>query len=188
MDHAAALTDHELMRRSRLGDPAAFAEIVLRWQGPVGRLVSQLLGRHADVDDLCQEVFVRVLRARERYQPSHAFSTWMYRIALNVARDSRRREQRRPQTLSVPHDVASSAPPAADLVAHDETSAAVADALTALPDELREVLVLKHFGKLSTAEIAITVNLPQGTVKSRLQAALKKLRGELLRRGLTDLE
>jgi RNA polymerase sigma-70 factor, ECF subfamily len=188
MNQVAAATDHELMDRSRQGDAAAFAALVERWQGPVSRLVSQLLGPQADVEDLCQEVFVRVLRARDRYQPSHAFSTWMYRIALNVVRDSRRRQQHRPSVVAMSQDVPSSAPPAAETMARDETADTVARALAELPDSLREVLVLKHFGRMSASEIAVATNLPLGTVKSRLQAALKKLRGELRRRGLTDLE
>ena len=184
----APATDHHLMQLSQHGDGAAFAEIVERWQGPVARLVTQLLGPRADVEDLCQEVFIRVLRARDRYQPSHAFSTWMYRIALNVARDFRRRQQRRPQTQAASQDLPSASLPTFDVLARNEEAAAVAAALAALPDELREILVLKHFGHLSSGEIALVVNLPPSTVKSRLQAAPKRLRGELLRRGLSPLE
>ena len=69
------LSDHELMLRSRLGDAAAFAELVRRWESPIGRVVARLLGTTAEVDDVCQEVFLRVLRAKDRYQPSGAFST-----------------------------------------------------------------------------------------------------------------
>jgi RNA polymerase sigma-70 factor (ECF subfamily) len=184
----AAATDHDLMHLAQQGDAAAFAQLVERWQNPVARLVRQLLGPQADVEDLCQEVFVRVLRARDRYQPSHAFSTWMYRIALNVARDFRRRQQRRPPMLVASQDVPSPAIPTIDALARDEEAKAIAASLTSLPDELREILVLKHFGHLSSNEIAQVVNLPPGTVKSRLQAALKKLRGELLRRGLSPSE
>jgi RNA polymerase sigma-70 factor (ECF subfamily) len=188
MDHSAAATDHDLMRRCRQGDAAAFELLVRRWQQPVGRIVSQLLGPRADVDDLCQEVFVRVLRARERYRPSHAFSTWMYRIALNVARDSRRRDARRPQQPLADHDVSSPAPLPADALVQHETADSVAAAVAALPESLREVLVLKHFGRLSFSEVAVATGLSLGTVKSRMQAAMKQLRGELRRRGLTDSE
>ena len=188
MNPSAAATDHELMRRCQVGDPVAFEELVRRWQGPVGRMVGHLLPPGADVDDLCQEVFVRVLRAREHYQPSHAFSTWMYRIALNVARDSRRRAGRRPQEPLAARDVASVEPGPADTLERQETSTAVAAAVAALPERLREVLALKHFGKLSFSEVAIATGLPLGTVKSRMQAALVQLRVELRRRGLTDSE
>ncbi|HWA99664.1 MAG TPA: sigma-70 family RNA polymerase sigma factor [Pirellulales bacterium] len=184
----AAATDQQLMELSQRGDAAAFAEIVTRWQAPVARLVAQLLGPRIDVEDLCQEVFVRVLRARDRYRPSHAFSTWMYRIALNVARDFRRRQARRPQTCTASQDLPAPALPAIEALARNEEERAVAAALAALPDDLREILVLKHFGHLSAVDIGLVMNLPPSTVKSRLQAALKRLRGELLRRGLSHSE
>ncbi len=187
MDPALA-SDHQLMRLSQQGDAAAFAQIVERWQGPVARIVSQLLGPRVDVEDLCQEVFVRVLRAGDRYRPSHAFSTWMYRIALNVARDFRRRQLRRPQTLATSQDLPSGALPTVDVVARGEEQETIAAALAALPNEVREILVLKHFGHLSSGEIAQLMNLPPSTVKSRLQSALKRLRGELQRRGLSPSE
>jgi RNA polymerase sigma-70 factor, ECF subfamily len=188
MDQSAAASDDDLMRRCRQGDAAAFEQLVRRWQEPIGRIVGHLLGPRAEVDDLCQEVFVRVLRACERYQPSFAFSTWMYRIALNVARDSHRRDKRRPQQPLADHDAASTALPPADVLARQETSNALSEAVAALPETLREVLVLKHFGRLSFSEVAIATGLPLGTVKSRMRTALEKLRGELRRRGLTDGE
>jgi RNA polymerase sigma-70 factor (ECF subfamily) len=188
MDHSPVATDHDLMCRYRQGDAAAFELLVRRWQEPVGRIVSHLLGPRADVEDLCQEVFIRVLRARERYRPSYAFSTWMYRIALNVARDSRRRDSRRPHQPLADYDATSPAPRPADALARNETTDAVADAVAGLPAPLRDVLVLKHFGGLSFSEVAIATGLPLGTVKSRMLAALKHLRGELRRRGVTDAE
>ncbi|HEY2840058.1 MAG TPA: sigma-70 family RNA polymerase sigma factor [Pirellulales bacterium] len=178
-------SDHDLMSRCRQGDAVAFEEIVRRWEQPLGRMVGHLAGPGADVDDLCQEVFVRILRARERYRPSHAFSTWVYRIALNVARDNRRREVRRIQQPLDAHDQPSIAPSPADEIEMLETSQIVDAAVRALPDELREVLVLKHFGKLSFAEVAETTGMPLGTIKSRMGVALRELRLELSRRGVT---
>jgi RNA polymerase sigma-70 factor (ECF subfamily) len=181
-------SDHDLMSRCRQGDAVAFEEIVRRWEQPLGRMVNHLAGAGADVDDLCQEVFVRILRARERYRPSHSFSTWVYRIALNVARDNRRREIRRPQLALDAHDQASAAPTPADAIEAQERSQIVDAAMRALPDALREVLVLKHFGKLSFAEVAEAMDSPLGTVKYRMVAALRELRKELQRRGVTDAE
>jgi RNA polymerase sigma factor (sigma-70 family) len=178
--------DHDLMSRCRQGDAVAFEEIVRRWEQPLGRMVGHLAGPGADVDDLCQEVFVRILRARERYRPSHSFSTWVYRIALNVARDNRRREVRRAQQALHAHDQASAAPSPADAIEAQETAQIVDAAVRALPDALREVLVLKHFGKLSFVEVAEATDVPLGTVKSRMAVALRELRKELQRRGLTD--
>jgi RNA polymerase sigma-70 factor (ECF subfamily) len=181
-------SDHELMSRCREGDAEAFEAIVRRWEQPLGRMVGRLVGPGADIDDLCQEVFVRILRARERYLPSHSFSTWVYRIALNVARDNRRREVRRPHASLEAHDQASATPTPADAIEAQETSQIVDAAVRGLPDALREVLVLKHFGKLSFAEVAEATDVPLGTVKSRMAVALRELRKELQRRGLTDAD
>ncbi len=188
MDSAAVTTDHELMRLCHSGSAAAFAELVRRWNAPLGRLLGQLLGSQTEVDDLCQEVFVRVLQASGRYQPSHAFSTWIYRIALNVARDRRRRDRRRPAAQTVPRDLVAATPTPADMLARNETQSAVSAAVAALPEELREVLVLKHFGKLSLSEIAQATGIPLGTTKSRLQTAIKQLYRELKKRGIHEAD
>lgn len=188
MSEPAAATDHELMFRTQHGDAVAFEELVRRWQHPIGRMVGHLLGSHAEVDDLCQEVFLRVLRARDRYRATHAFSTWVYQIALNVARDSRRRSARRRQEQLPQTETVSSVPTPADALAQHETVSAITAAVEMLSDELREVLVLKHFGKLSFSEVAQATGLPLSTVKSRVQAAMKRLRSELIRRGIKEGE
>lgn len=182
-------TDHELMHHWRQGDAVAFAELVRRWEDRLGLFVARLLGPRADVEDLCQEVFIRVLGARDRYRSQGAFSTWLYRIALNVARDSRRRQKRRGFTQSLEgHDVASPSPGPDVALGRREVGQLVDEALDALPTDLREVLVLKHFGKLTFAETAAVLGLPTSTVKSRMQAALVRLRGELRRGGLDEQE
>src|SRR6516165_10784532 len=83
----------------RSGDAAAFEKLVRRWQQPVARLLFHFLGRHDLVADLCQEVFLRVYEHRARYQESGAFAPWLYRIALNVARDAQRRRRVQPRRL-----------------------------------------------------------------------------------------
>ncbi len=182
-------SDHELMHRWRTGDAAAFALLVRRWEDRLGLFVARLLGSRADVEDVCQEVFIRVLGARERYRSQGSFSTWLYRIALNVARDNRRRQKRQgPQALSLEHEVASPAHAPDAMLAQREAGELIDRALAAIPPDLREVLVLKHFGKLSFAETAAVLDLPVSTVKSRVQAALNQLRGELRRRGLGQQE
>src|SRR5262249_20166793 len=90
--------DAELMRRWRLGDAAAFAAIVDRWQQPVARFLLRVVGRPDRVPDLCQGVFLGLLRARSR--ESGGFSTWLFQIALNVARDAARRGRNAPVPLT----------------------------------------------------------------------------------------
>jgi RNA polymerase sigma-70 factor (ECF subfamily) len=180
------LSDHELMHRSRLGDPTAFDELVRRWENPIGRVVARLLGTGSEVEDVCQEVFLRVLRAKDRYQESGAFSTWLYRIALNLARDTLRRRKRWSWLPLADQELKSPAPPAAHDFDRRELGRQVELALAALPEPLREVLVLKHFGQLTLAEIALVAGLPTSTIKSRVQTALERLRSELARRGIDE--
>src|SRR5439155_21665824 len=90
--------DAERMRRWQAGDPAAFADLVARWQQPVAGFLARLAGPDR-VADLCQEVFLRVLQAGSRYRETGHFSTWLFRIAINVARDAGRRGRCAPGPL-----------------------------------------------------------------------------------------
>jgi RNA polymerase sigma-70 factor (ECF subfamily) len=179
------------MQRCRLGDTAAFDELVRRWQRPIARVLGRLAAPKSDIDDLCQQVFVRVLLARERYRPEGAFSTWLYRIALNIARDAARRARWRSlwQPLANQnHHPASTAPSPEDAASREEIGRGVQEALASLPAKLREVLVLRHFGELTFADMAQVTGLPASTVKSRFRAGLEALRSELQRRGITEQE
>lgn len=179
--------DHELMRRCRDDDAAAFEELVRRWEGPVSRVLTRLAGPNGEAEDLCQEVFLRVLGARNRYRPCGAFSTWLYRIVWNLARDSARRWRTRDHSSVVQSPRDSEACPA-EAAARQELLGHVDAALEALPAHLRDVLVLKHFGELSFVEVARISGLPTSTVKSRVHTALVALRKELKRRGIDQRE
>jgi RNA polymerase sigma-70 factor (ECF subfamily) len=199
-------TDQDLIARCRLGDTSAFDLLVRRWQAPVARLLSRLTGggraaRPAaagdaagagappgmEVDDLSQEVFLRVLRACEAWEGRSSFSTWIYRIAVNVTRDAlRRRRTWRRGTWHTP--VPPSAPAAIEHASDRERQQLVSAALADLPAKLREPLVLRHFGDLTFAETAEVLGLPVGTAKSRVKQGLLRLRDELRRRGLTEQE
>ena len=182
MEDTRNQTDHDLMRRCAGGDGLAFDELVRRWQGPLDRVLRRLSVATNDVDDLCQDVFLRILRARDRYRPIGTFSTWIYAIALNVARDRARRDRRRFQPLE--EHPASADPSAIDDIGRQEIAWQVQDALNALPAEMREILVLKHFGNLTFAQVAEITGDAVSTVKSRMQVALQRLRAELRRRGI----
>jgi RNA polymerase sigma-70 factor (ECF subfamily) len=134
---------------------------------------------------MAQEVFLRVYGARDRYRGSGAFSTWLFRIVLNVARSAHRRRGRRrpPQPLDA-REPASPAAGADEAVEQEEQSRAVEAAVAALPPRLRDVLVLRQFGELTFAQVARVTGLPESTVKSRVRAALDRLRAELKRRGI----
>jgi RNA polymerase sigma-70 factor, ECF subfamily len=168
--------DAELMRRWRRGDAAAFAALVERWQQPVARFLARLVGPDRTAD-LCQEVFLRVLRAAPRYRERGQFSTWLFRIALNVARDAGRRLRHAPAPLP---DVEAADDVTADAVCERrELARAVACAVAELPPPLREVLALRHDQGMSFEAMARVLGTPASTLKSRFAAALHRLRDRL---------
>jgi RNA polymerase sigma-70 factor (ECF subfamily) len=172
------LTDADLMRSWQQGDSLAFETLVRRWQQPMARLFSRLLGRTDQVPDLCQEVFLRVYHARWRYRESGSFSTWLYRIALNVAHDAGRRRHRDPAPLEG-HEPADRLAPADALCQQQEAVRLVTQAVAELPQPLREVLVLHHYEGLKFEEIARLTGSPASTLKSRFAVALGRLRTRL---------
>ncbi len=178
-------SDHQLMHRTGRGDTSAFEEIVRRWERPVCRVLARYAGQNGEVEDMAQEVFLRVYGARDHYRASGAFSTWLFRIVLNVARSAYRRRRRRCQSLDErePSCPAAGADRAVD---REEQGRLVEEAVAALPAKLRDVLVLRQFGELTFAEIARVTGLPESTVKSRVRAALERLRAELKRRGVDE--
>jgi RNA polymerase sigma-70 factor (ECF subfamily) len=172
------LHDAELIARWRRGDAAAFAGLVRRWQQPVARFLTHLVGRTELAQDLCQEVFLRVYNARPQYCESGAFSTWLYRIALNVARDAGRRRRHEPAPLGN-GEVVGPAPSPAAVCEQRELAGLVARAVAELPEPLRLVLVLRHYEGLSFEQIARLTATPASTLKSRFAAALARLRDRL---------
>src|SRR5438874_6299425 len=190
-------TDEELVARSMGGDLDSFNQLVLRWQRPIYALAYRVIGREEDARDVCQETFLRAFRALKGFKGQAKFSSWLYRIALNLCRDWIRRERRQP-VAQAPEgvdliDLASQAAPAEsieDLVARKEISQAVARAMAALPEDQRTAIVLKEYHGLTFQEIADMQNCPLSTVKTRLYQGLTVLRRQLERDrpGFTDPE
>ena len=177
------LTDADLMERWQEGDVLAFETLVRRWQQPMARFFSHLLGRMDLVPDLCQELFLKVYHARSRYREQGVFSAWLYRLALNVARDAGRR--RPPACASLEdHEPADHCPPPEAQCQQQETVQLVSRALAELSEPLRVVLVLRHYEGLSFEDIARLTGTPASTLKSRFQAALGRLRTRLQEWGL----
>ena len=178
--------DGQLMAAWQTGDATAFEALVRRWEGPIARFLARMLGRSAPIEDLCQEVFVRVCDAGGRYREKGAFSTWLYRIALNVARDAGRKRRR----LWLPwNDELTRVASHAALLdcERQETAELVAHAVAELPEHLRLVLVLRHYEELNFEQIASLTGTPASTLKSRFAAALARLRTRLQQLGC-DLE
>lgn len=169
--------DAELIERWRRGDAAAFEALVRRWEQPVGRFLFRLVGRADLAQDLCQEVFLRVYLAGPRYRESGAFSGWLYRIALNLARDMARR--RRFDARPLPDADPAAAPATESVCEQRELAEIVTQALAELPAPLREVLVLRHYEGMKFEEIARLLRTPASTLKSRFATALNRLRVRL---------
>lgn len=175
--------DAELIRRWQRGDRAAFESIVRTWGPRVGRFLVRLTGNSDLARDLTQEAFLRVYMEAGRYRESGQFSTWLFQIALNLARDAGRRAARRP-SQPLPdagvHDRGDSAEACAERA---EEAGAVSAALAALAAPLREVVVLRHYEGLSFEAMARLLGTPATTLKSRFAVALRELQKRLIRQG-----
>ena len=157
---------------------AAFERLVRRWQQPMSRFLFHLVGREDVIADLCQEVFLRVYEQRGRYRETGAFTAWLYRIAVNVARDAGRRRRKEPLDLAgVEPATAEPSPDAACEQA--ERGRLVAQAVAELPESLRLVVVLRHYEEMNFEQIARLLGEPASTIKSRFSAALQRLRQRL---------
>jgi RNA polymerase sigma-70 factor (ECF subfamily) len=179
-------TDEELVARSVGGDADSFNELVLRWERPIYALAYRTIGREEEARDVCQEAFLRAFRALPGFRGQAKFSSWLYRITLNLCRDWARRERRAP-LVQVPEDIdvmelAAAVGPTAsieDLVVQRNQAARVERAMAKLPDEQRTAIVLKEYHGLTFQEIADIVGCPLSTVKTRLYQGLTVLRREL---------
>jgi RNA polymerase sigma-70 factor (ECF subfamily) len=184
------ISDEQAMWRvQQVDDEAAFSQLVHRWEGPIQGLCERMTGDAHAAEDLAQETFVRVFARRKEYQVEGKFSTWLWRIALNLCYDELRRRQRRgrntfegdggePLAILEAFTTADSAPDS--LVAERERSGMVRRALDELPEIYRTVLVLRHYEDLKFREIADVLGVPEGTVKSRMSEALSQF-GQLLK-------
>lgn len=185
-------TDEDLVARSQGGDLDSFNQLILRWERPIYALAYRVIGRQEDARDLCQETFLRAFRALPKFRGDAKFSSWLYRIALNLCRDWMRRQRRAP-TLQFaegvdPMDMAAEQGPVEsieDLVARRELSAIVEDAMALLPEEQRTAIVLKEYHGMTFQEIADLQGCPLSTVKTRLYQGLSVLRRHLETDGRT---
>jgi RNA polymerase sigma-70 factor, ECF subfamily len=173
-----AQRDEDLIRRWQSGEACAFEELVRRWQQPMGRFLARLVGRLDLVPDLCQEVFLRLYQAGPRYREQGTFSNWLYRIALNVARDTGRRTRHAPVALST-HEVPANGISAEARCEQQEVAQTLTAALAELPSGLREVLVLRHYEDMNFEAMSRLLRTPASTLKSRFAVALQRLRTRL---------
>jgi RNA polymerase sigma-70 factor (ECF subfamily) len=178
MGHA----DAELVRRWQKGDATAFEDLVRRWQQPMARFLARHVGQLDMVHDLTQEVFLRLHLSKDRYREKGSFSTWLYQIALNIARDSARK-RKLPLVRLHDQELSAKGTPVPAHCEHQELHGAVTSALADLTEPLREVLVLRHYEGLNFEEISRLLNVPATTLKSRFSVALQRLRTHLEKLG-----
>jgi RNA polymerase sigma-70 factor (ECF subfamily) len=176
-------TDEELVARSVRGDAESFNQLVVRWERPIYALAYRVIGREEDARDVCQEAFLRAFRALGGFKGQAKFSSWLYRITLNLCRDWIRRERRAP-LVDTPQGVDlvelagedEEAESIEEMVARHDLSRAVAKAMARLPEEQRTAIILKEYHGLTFQEIAEMQGCPLSTVKTRVYQGLTVLR------------
>jgi RNA polymerase sigma-70 factor (ECF subfamily) len=181
--------DVKLMLRVRDDDAEAFAELVMNYQPRLQRILQHLVGERDTADDLVQDVFLRVYRARKTYVPGAKFSTWIFRIANNVASNAVRDRSRRREYQMVDFSGSQQAIPAMDQLAVASSSALpvrrlegteraemVRQALNSLSERQRMALLLSKFEGLSYQEIADTMGMTTKAVRSLLSRSRENLR------------
>lgn len=183
------LSDHALIEATTKGDEEAFAEIVRRYRNPITNYLYRFLNDYEEAIDLAQETFVRVYFAAERYHTEFAFSTYIYRIASNLAISEIRKRKRRKMLsltgLFQPGEESADFQPADDRQLQDaglienEQSAIIGKAIAALPVKYKAPIILRDIEGKSYDEIAEILKLGLGTTKSRISRARALLKEKL---------
>jgi len=187
----APMSDHALLEATRAGDEDAFAELVGRYRNQITSYIYRMTNDYEEAVDLAQETFVRLYRAAGRYQTTHAFSTYLYRIATNLAiSELRKRKRRRLVSLTgllnpgdggeaVDFNPADERPLQDVNLVENERRAAISRAISTLPEKYRAPLVLRDVQGKSYDEIAAILATSEGTVKSRINRARNFLRDKM---------
>jgi len=181
MGSAAQVSDRELVRRLREGDAEALRTIVERYQDRLFHLIYGIVRDRHEVEDVAQEVFLKVYLRITAFDERSKFYTWLYRVAVNAAKDHVKKRSRRP-AVALDEDEGIEAPAdlgPLELAAKAETRREIRAAIAALPLRYREVLALRELQGLSYSEIADVLQISIGTVESRLHRARRKLKGRL---------
>jgi RNA polymerase sigma-70 factor (ECF subfamily) len=162
---------------AKRGEREAFDLLVERYQRPIYRLCYRYVNNHEDANDLAQEAFLKAWRAIGRFRGESAFSTWLYRIAVNACLNFRARN--RPQTRELDETLVDPRPGAEWQVSSEDDAGRVRAAVGRLPDRQRATLILKLFHDLTHEEVAGILGSSVGTVKANLFHALANLRREM---------
>jgi RNA polymerase sigma-70 factor (ECF subfamily) len=182
MERPTQMDDRELVQRIRDGDAEALRAIVERYQDRIFSLIYGIVRDRHEVEDVAQEVFLKVYTRIQAFDERSKFYTWLYRVAANAAKDHVKKRSRRPAVALEEDEVL---PAAGDNpvqhAAAAETRRLVREAIAALPLRYREVLTLRELEGLSYNEIAAVLQISIGTVESRLHRARAKLKRRMER-------
>lgn len=170
--------DMDLVARVQRGDKRAFDLLVLKYQRKIMRMLSRMIREPAEVEDVAQEAFIKAYRALPQFRGDSAFYTWLYRIAINTARNWQAASNRRPQTVSTLEndegetfsqiDSLTDQSTPESLMATRQIAQTVNEAINALPEDLRTAIVLREIEGMSYEDIASAMECPIGTVRSRI--------------------
>lgn len=186
----SSATDHELVMAVGKGDEAAFQEIVQRYRNQIINFIYRMLNDYDRAVDLSQETFLRIYTSANRYQATYSFSTYIYKIASNLAiSELRQRKRRRWVSFLLPFrndddteqemEFPDEAPLPDEIMIDTERRKAVSSAIQSLPEKYRLALVLRDVEGLSYEEITQVTSLSEGTVKSRINRGRNLLRDKL---------
>ncbi|MFO7528515.1 MAG: RNA polymerase sigma factor RpoE [Marinobacter sp.] len=175
-EHSDSQTDLQLVRKVRNGDRAAFDLLVVKYQTRVASIISRYVYDSQEVMDLTQETFVKAYRAIDRFRGDSAFYTWLYRIAVNTAKNFLESRGRRPQASADVSDAENFddgirlRDPASPerLLQREQLQEELSRAISELPEELRSAFLLREYDGLSYEDIAKILECPIGTVRSRI--------------------
>jgi RNA polymerase sigma-70 factor (ECF subfamily) len=181
--------DAELVARVQRGDKRAFDLLVLKYQRKIMRLLSRMIRDPGDVEDVAQEAFIKAYRALPGFRGESAFYTWLYRIAINTARNWQVTSNRRPstpnsleteegETFSQIDNLTDISTPES-VLASRQIVATVNTAINALPEDLRTAIVLREIEGMSYEDIAQSMGCPIGTVRSRIFRAREAIAAQL---------
>jgi RNA polymerase sigma-70 factor (ECF subfamily) len=177
-------TDQELVRRVQSGDKSAFDLLFSRYQQKIINLIGRYVKDSSEVQDVAQEAFIKAFRALPRFRGESAFYTWLYRIAINTAKNHLVSRGRRPPNTDVDIDDAELNPTSTVLqeaespeaaLARDQLSSGIDAAIAELPEDLRSAVTLREFDGLSYEQIAEIMDCPVGTVRSRIFRARESI-------------
>ena len=182
------MTDDELLERIRHGDSTALDDLLRRHHPRIHSVCFRILGHRSDADDAAQNALVSIVRKLDSFDGRSTFSTWTYRIATNAALDEMRRRRRRPRPSTKAEEINERlADPAAERAGDVlENRQLVEHALTRLPDEYRVAVVLRDVADLEYDQIAEVLDIPIGTVRSRIARGRARLADSLGNRSGAD--